>query len=147
MLPVVIEHGVTNFRTQVAFAHGDGAHGVEKVGLAAVLQQVALGPGAQDLPHIDRVLVHGKSQHARLRRHFGQAARGFDAVELRHRHIHHTHIRLQFFRLFHRLAAIGDFCHDFHVPLRGQNHAEALTNDGVIVGKHDGGGFGGHEKS
>lgn len=144
VLAVVIEHGVTHLGAEVAFAVGHGAHGGEELGLVAVFEQVAVGPGTQHFAHIDGVLLHGECEDARLRHGLGNLPRGLDAVELRHGHVHDDDIGLEIDGFVHCLTAIGGFAHDFHIPLRGEDHAEAVAHHSVIVGEENAGLFGGH---
>ena len=76
-------------------------------------------------------------EHARVRNRTGQAARGFDAVELRHSHIHHHYVWANLFGQRENLAAVGGFSHDLHVRLRVQNHFETLAHHGMIVSQQD----------
>ena len=66
-----------------------------------------------------------------------QAARGLDAVQLRHGHVHHHDVGLQLLGQFDGFAAVARFAHDLHVGLRAQDHLEALAHHGVVVSQQD----------
>jgi hypothetical protein len=133
VLAVIVEDGVRNGRTEVAFAAGHGAYRGHQIVGHGIFQQIAAGAGAQDLAHVDRVLVHAQGDHANVRIVGREAAGGFDAVELRHGDIHDDDIGPQAGGEFDGFAAVAGFAHNFEVGLGAQNHAEALPHYGVIV--------------
>ena len=67
----------------------------------------------------------------------GQPARGLDAVQLRHGDVHDDHVGMQFLGQLHGFAAVAGLAHDLHVGLRGEDHAEALAHQRVIVGEQN----------
>ncbi len=81
--------------------------------------------------------MHAQGDHAGVRRGRRQAARGFDAVQLRHGDVHDHDVGLQAFGQFHGFAAVAGLADDLHVGLRAQDHFEALAHHGVIVSEQD----------
>ena len=72
-----------------------------------------------------------------MRRALRHAARGLDAVQLRHGDIHHHHVGLQLGGQFQRLAAIAGLADDLHIGLLGKDHLEPPPHHRVVVSQQN----------
>ena len=133
VLAVIVQHGIGNRRTEVAFAARHGAHRGHQIVGHGILQQVTARAGTQNFAHVDRVLMHAQRHHADVRIFGRQPAGGFYAVEFGHGHIHHHHVGPQGGGEFHGLPAVAGFAHNFQVGVGAQDHAEALAHYGMVV--------------
>ena len=62
---------------------------------------------------------------------------GLDAVDARHDEVHERDVGLQARDRLHRLLAVGGLPHDLDVLLQGEEGAQALAHDRVVVGDED----------
>ncbi len=77
--------------------------------------------------------MHTQSDDPDVRIVGGYATGGLDAVEFRHSHIHHDDIGAKRGGEFDGFAAVTGFADDFQIGMRGQDHAETLPHNRMIV--------------
>jgi hypothetical protein len=62
-------------------------------------------------------------------------ARGLDAIHPGHHQIHEDDVRLEGLRLGQGFGPVAGFAHYLHVRLGGQQGADPLAQDGMVVGQ------------
>src|SRR5206468_2988721 len=77
----------------------------------------------------------GEDQDARGRGLLYDLPGAFDAVEQRHRDIHHNDVRTEGRRELYGLTAGLGFAGDFDIGFGFEQRAQSLPDDGVIVGQ------------
>ena len=80
--------------------------------------------------------MHRKDKHLGRRRRIVNLLRRLDAVQFRHRDIHHDDVGMQLVHEPHRLPPIGGRPYDLESGLRLQQHAQTVTHHGVIIREH-----------
>src|SRR5437899_4075217 len=129
---------------QVRFAPRHRLESQLELGDVGPLEEIAGGAGAQRLGHVLLGGVHREDQDARAGGLFGDAGGRLEAVETRHGDVHDDDIgaveacQLEGFAPVRRLRDHVD-------PADlAQHRADALTNQGVVLGEQDTQGSGGH---
>ena len=85
--------------------------------------------------------MHGEHDDACLGALLDDASGGLDAVDLRHRHVHEDHVRLELLGQVHRLLAVR--CLPDHVEaLVEHGSLQRLPEHPVVVGEQQSDGFG-----
>src|SRR5262249_46573704 len=116
-------------------APGDHAHRLDQLGRLYVLEQEAARAGADGLVDV-LVEVEGREDHdAGLRAPGRDAPRRLHAVAVGHAHVHQDHVRLETPGQLDGLGAVLGFAHDREVLARLEDHAEATTDQGLVVGE------------
>jgi hypothetical protein len=59
---VVAEHGVRHSGAEIAIASCDCPHGINKIGIACLLEQITPRASAEDLSHVDRIPMHAEGE-------------------------------------------------------------------------------------
>src|SRR5262245_42143456 len=96
-------------------------------------QQIAPRAGLEQLLDQRLAVMHRKDQNFCLGQTRPNLPRRLHAVDARQRIVEDGNVRLGFRRLGYRLLAVGSLGNDLPVWLRGENSAEARTNDLVVI--------------
>ena len=95
------------------------------------------------LVQVGTVLVQGEHQKPQVRHFARQAAAEHDAVELGHRYVEHGDVRALLANDFQRAQSARGFADQLEILFRPDQIAQAIEDDGMVVGKDDA-GFLGH---
>jgi hypothetical protein len=60
-----------------------------------------------------------------------------DAIQVRHRNVHHNDVGLEFLGNPDDFPSVGRFTSDFHVLLPVENKAQPFAHNSVVVCNHD----------
>src|SRR3954470_10295929 len=121
-------------RVQQRAAGVDGADRADELLRRDVLEQVAHRARPHRREHLVLVDEAREDDHARVRPLGANAPDGLDAVDARHDEVHERDVGRQARHRLHRLLAVRGLPHDLDVVLEGQEGAQALADDGVVVG-------------
>src|SRR5262249_48501776 len=129
----ILEQLLRDRRAEKRVAAARFADRLDEIGGGGLLHQVARRAERGELVHI--LVVAVGRQHEQLA---GQAlvndlSRRLEPVELRHRDVHDDDVRQEFLRELHGLAAVLGLADDLDVGFGGQQGAETLADDGVVV--------------
>src|SRR6266849_7547455 len=116
---------------------GDGFDCGDQITVSVGLENVAARAGLDDVANKLIGEVHREDEDAGLGKGFVDAARGFEAVEVRHADVHDDDVRLELLDEGDRLAAGFGFGADFPALLGGQQAFEAAADDVVIINDED----------
>ena len=125
----------------------DGEQRGDEIVLTGILEQVAAGSGVQRAANVFLRVIGGEHQQTRGGRLGPDAARGFDAVQLRHPHIHERDVRLVLAVRGDRRVAIGGFGDDGEARVEFQDSGQAHAHDEMVVGEQQTDGRGGFHGS
>ena len=92
-LEILLKHEIGDAGAQIGLA---GSHGPDRVGQlieSGVFEQVSGSPSSQHSGHEEHVRVHGQRKDLDLWIGLRDLSGGFDAVQVRHGHIHDDHVR------------------------------------------------------
>ena len=120
----------------------DVADGGEEFGGGGGLDDVGGGAGVEHGADELGVGVHGEGDDADFGVGFEDAACGLDAVEVGHVDIHNDDVGAEVPGEFDGVAAGGGFADDFEIGVGGEDGAEAVADEGVVVGEEEGGAHG-----
>ena len=116
----------------------DGLHQLRR---ARVFQDIAQRPGFDGRKDLVVGGKAGQHQHPGGTRHAGlpgrDLARRLDAVHPGHDQVHQDHVGAQRLCLGDRLQAVARFPYHLDVGLRAQQGADALAQNGVVIGNEN----------
>ncbi len=134
---VGVEQPARDARGDHRVAAGDRPDRGQQVGRLRVLEQEAAGAGAQRRVDV-LVEVEGREDDdPGVAAGGDDPARGLDAVELGHAHVHQRHVRPQRLRLGDRLEPVGGLAGDVQVGLTLDHHAERHPHQLLVVDQQD----------
>ena len=118
-------------------ALGHGADGADQLLERDVLEQVALGARFQARQHQLVVVEGGQDDGWRQRVLPRKRLQRLQAGHHRHAHVHQHHVGLGLRDEFDRLLAVGGLGHHFDAVVEGQQRADALPHQCLIVHQTD----------
>jgi hypothetical protein len=124
-------------RREIGLARPHDRERFEQLLRRRALEHVARGPRLEDLVHEVGVFVHREHEHAGARQALADAARDLEPVQVRHRDVHHDHVRARALDLDHGLVAVAGLAHHLHARVALQQRAQAVAEDRVVVGEED----------
>ena len=129
-----------NGRLNEGIAIGHRANGTNDVVGLGILQHEATSPSLQSIVHVFIDVERGKHEHARSRKRGfrDDLARGGDAVFQGHANIHEHHVGMQFHGAVVRGDAVVGLAHHLHVIVRGNDQAEAVAHQVLVVNDENG---------
>jgi hypothetical protein len=126
-----------NPRPEDRLTRHHGSEGPFDLLLGRTLEQVSAGAGLHGAEHDVVVLGHRQHQHGRVRTCPNDPPGGFDAVDLRHHHVHDHRVRPMQLHLPDRLRAVRRLPDDGEPVERLEERAQAAAHHRVIVDQHD----------
>ncbi|MNO74268.1 hypothetical protein D3C76_652620 [compost metagenome] len=104
-----------------------------------VLEQVAVGAGAQHADHVALVVGDGEHHDARVDAVLAQCAQGVEAVHALHVEVEQDHVRVEFGAQLQRFFATAGFADHAQVVFQFEQLDHALAHHRVVVDQQDAG--------
>src|SRR5712691_300103 len=101
------------------------------------LEDVAMCPRRESLPHVTRIVLHREDQDFRLRRLFQKLRQYLDAAFAGHDDVEQDDVRLERASPKDRVLCISGLADHLDVILSVQEQTDARANDSVVVDEDD----------
>ena len=98
-----------------------------------VLEQVAVGAGAQDVDHVALVVGHGEHHDARVDSGLAQRAQGVQAVHALHVQVQQDHVRVQLGGQAQGFLAAAGLADHAEVVFQFEQLGDALAHHRMVV--------------
>ena len=106
-----------------------------------LFEQKSRGAYLSHLLDVRVIIVRGENEHLGVRKVFANLTGGFQAIEQRHRDVHHDHGGTKFPRELHGLAAGFRFTDHFNVAFVLQQRPKTFSDDLVVFSQQDSNSF------
>jgi hypothetical protein len=130
-------NGRGNTEGEVGLVLADGIDGGEENAAGVIFQDVAAGPGFDDLPNELVGFVHGEDEDLGVRRGLANATGSVHAIQKGHADIEDGDIGFVLGGFFDGVAAVNGFGADLPAFARFKESAQSGANDGVIIRDQD----------
>jgi hypothetical protein len=126
-----------NFWAEQAFPTRNRVQRPQQYRLIGAFQHIPACPSAHGGKDGIIILKHCEDDDPHMRACPQYLASRFDAIHIGHLYVHENHVRLKGSRLGNRFLSTGRLTDHVNIGDRGQQSAQPLTKQGVVVSDHD----------